>query len=123
MTPAASPSYADYGWRPSTGRRCPLSLAGRRCRWATGALCLCARRRQLLDHARRWRDADGQPIMSSEPYEVDGHDLADLVGELDALGLEVDLSGASPYYPGATILLTIRRSTRTPYLSAAGTTP
>ncbi len=118
---AASPVYSDYGWSPSTARRCPLSLAGRRCRMTSGAPCLCSRR--LLDHARRWRDADGQPILTAEPYEVDGHDLAGLVGELDALGLEVDLSGASPYYPGATILLTIRPATRTPYVSATGAAP
>jgi len=120
---AASPAYSDYGWRPSTARPCPLSLAGRRCRWATGALCLCGRRRQLLDHARRWRDADGQPILTAEPYSVCGDDLAAFVGELDALGLEVDLSGASPYCPGATVMLVIQPATRTPYVSATGTTP
>ena len=97
-----------YGWKPSRARPCPLALAGHRCRLHTALTCLCNTRR-LLDHPRRWTDRDGNPVLSAEPYDAHGEDLAELVAELAALGLWVRLSGRSPYYPTRTLLLVISR--------------
>ncbi len=119
MTPAA-PTYTDRGWRPSTGRPCPLTLAGRRCRWAGGVPCLC--NRWLLDHPKRWLDRDGRPVLTAEPYSACGDDLAGFIAELDALGLTLHLSGRSPHAPGDTLLMVIERAADRPP-AAAGTTP
>lgn len=100
-----------FGWRPSSARRCPLALAGRRCRGRVGEPCLCGRR--VLDHRRRWIDRDGVALLTAEPYGADGDELAELVAELAALGLRLDVGARSPYYPGSTVLLTIRRAETT----------
>ena len=97
-----------YGWKPSRAHPCPLSLAGHRCRLHTALTCLCNTRR-LLDHPRRWTDRDGNPVLTAEPYDAHGEEVAELVAELAALGLRVRLSGRSPYNPTRTLLLVIGR--------------
>src|SRR5689334_19314118 len=87
-----------WGLRPSTARRCPRALSGRRHIDPDRGPCVCANR--ILDHPRRWTDRDGRPVLTAEPYGIDGADLAELLAELAALDLDVHLDGYSPYYPG-----------------------
>ncbi len=70
-----------YGWKPSRARPCPLALAGHRCRaWPADLTCVCSRR--LLDHPRRWTDRDGNPVLTAEPYDAHGEELAGIGGRL-----------------------------------------
>lgn len=95
-----------HGLTPSTRSRCPRVLARRRCA-AWKASCVCLSR--ALDHLHAWTDRDGRRVLTAEPYQVDGPDLAWLLLELDVLGLDVTASGGSAWFPGSTFLLTIRR--------------
>jgi hypothetical protein len=61
-----------------------------------------------------WRDAHGRSVLSWEPYGIDGDEFAAVVPELLALGLEILIEGYSPYYPGHTVLMIIRRPMRLP---------
>ncbi len=99
-------SYADLGLRPSTRSLCPRSLAGRHCK-AWNPPCPC--QHPALDHLNAWTDRNGRPVLTAEPYSADGEELAELIGDLVALGLRVTVDGRSPYYPGATTLLLIQR--------------
>ena len=67
---------AWFGWKPSGAHPCPLALAGHRCRLHTAPTCLCNTRR-LLDHPRRWIDRDGNPVLTAEPYDAHGEELAE----------------------------------------------
>jgi hypothetical protein len=112
--PQAARFLAWYGWRPSQGTRCPRSLAGKKCSAYDhrGGTCICDRfRSRVLDHPRRWITRDGEHILTAEPYQFDGEDFAELVTECAQIGLEVSVRGLSPYFPGRTVLLTVRKAT------------
>lgn len=100
-----------FDLRPSKARRaCPRIVAGKRClSTVVGERCICTRHREPLDHPRLWRTSDGHHIFTAEPYEVDFDDLAPLAAELKDLGLNIRLSGLSPWYPGRTFLIFISR--------------
>lgn len=112
--PQAARFLAWYGWRPSQGTRCPRSLAGKRCRayYRDGdGVCPCQRfYASVLDHPRRWITRDGAPVLTGEPYQFSGQDFAELVAECAELGLSVSVTGLSPYFPGRTTLIVIRRA-------------
>ncbi|WP_219471261.1 hypothetical protein [Nonomuraea rhizosphaerae] len=99
------------GLRPSRARACPRVVAGARCRAnkleEDGQPCLCQRHRHLLDHGRAWFDADGKRVLTGEPYNADGHEIAELVTDMDTLGLRVTISGRSPWNPNETFLVQI----------------
>lgn len=105
---ALHPYPAD--WRPSNARACPRVVAGKRCRaWSRyGERCVCEGWR-LLDHARLWNTPDGR-LLTAEPYHVEGAELARFVAACGELGLRVELSGGSAYFPGAALLLCVRRA-------------
>jgi hypothetical protein len=98
-----------HGWRPSNAQACPQVVAGHRCRVQTDAdwSCVCASYSHLLDHARIWLDPNGSHVLTAEPYETHGDELAHFVTALTPLGLYLQISGASPWNPGATFMLTI----------------
>lgn len=96
--------------RPSGAGRCPRVAAGKRCELAAGGRdCVCSRLHRLLDHPRMWLDAAGERVYTAEPYHFDGEELAELVAECRPLGLYVTVHGTSPYFPGRTVLVLIRR--------------
>jgi hypothetical protein len=100
-----------FKWCPSTAAtRCPRTLAGKRCRsWTYGEPCMCQEHHHVLDHACRWIDKEGQPVLTSEPYDFGGEQFAGFVTECSKLGLRVSVSGTSPYFPGRTVLIIIRK--------------
>lgn len=103
-----------WGWRPSKARRCPMVAAGKRClidsSWPR-LDCICKRYRYpMLDHPRIWLAEDGRHIFTAEPYHFDGQEFARLVADCGQLGLNVHVSGTSPYFPGATCLIYICRA-------------
>jgi hypothetical protein len=102
-----------FGWKPSQGTPCPRVLAGKRCQAHKydSDPCLCEwAYSHVLDHPRRWRDQHGRPILTAEPYEFDGEVFAQLVTGCTQLGLDVSVYGTSPYFPGRTILIIIRKA-------------
>ncbi len=99
-----------FGWRPSTAVRCPRTIAGKRCRnWANGEPCMCELHNHVLDHACRWINGDGNPVLTSEPYDFDAEEFVALAADCAALGLDVSVTGTSPYFPGRTVLIIIRK--------------
>lgn len=100
-------ALAWFGLTPASTRPCPRTLAGRRHIELDRGICICDNR--VLDHPRRWTDREGRPVVTAEPYGQDGESLADLLRELAELGLTVLVDGRSPYYPGSTILILMRR--------------
>ncbi len=102
-----------FHWRSSTAVRCPRALAGKRCRQYHDGdnTCICIQLHYpLLDHAARWITAEGEPILTAEPYDFSGQDFADLVAACNDLGLRVSVNGTSPYFPGRTTLIIIRKA-------------
>src|SRR5690606_38530543 len=85
-------------------------VAGKRCLSKVvcdRGICICHRER--LDYPRLKRTSDSHYIFTSEPYEENFDDLALLPAELKDLGLNIRLSGLSPWYPGRTFLIFISR--------------
>jgi len=102
--------FAELGYHPASGH-CPRPVAGRRCfeeasthDWSD---CICHRHHRALDHARSWYGPGGELVLTSEPYEIDGDQVTAYAADLAALGLRLTLSGASPWFPGRTVLLTV----------------
>jgi len=119
MNPAAQYRQAQdqraaewHGLRPSAATACPRVVAGERCLASVDELCVCQLHHGLLDHSRMWLDADGKHVLTGEPYETTGEELAALVTDVTDLGLHVVLSGRSPWNPGNTLLLLIRQGSR-----------
>jgi hypothetical protein len=54
-----------------------------------------------------WVNTGGRPVLTGEPYDLSGHEFADLLTDLSALGLTAKLDGRSPWNPGHTLLITI----------------
>ncbi|MCH7532508.1 MAG: helix-turn-helix transcriptional regulator [Gemmatimonadetes bacterium] len=114
----APPEY-PVGWVRSEIPACLRLAAGLDCRMPPGVVnrdaCGCGGY-PVLDHVRMWLMPDGRYAVTSEPYGVDGAALASFVTICKGLGLNVEVSPASPYSPGLTVLLIItRRETQDDY--------
>ncbi len=102
-----------FGWRPSGALPCPRIAAGKHCLVGTRTpgLCTCCKYTHgLLDHARVWLDGDGGHVYTAEPYDFDGAEFAELAAECAGLGLDVCVTGTSPYFPGRTTLIVIQKA-------------
>lgn len=109
-------SWAEARLRPSGAEICPRVVAGRRCVAfrSDGRRCICERlTHPVLDHARMWLTPDGGHVLTFEPYSLSTDNLAALA-ELSPLGLELSISGYSPWNPGATFLCTITKPKENP---------
>jgi len=101
------------GWRPSRRAPCPRTVAGLRChalRYHAGAVdvpCPCQVHHHLLDHSRSWTRPDGGRVLTGEPYDLAPDELSALAADCTALGLDVAVTGRSPWNPGATVLIVI----------------
>lgn len=100
-----------YGLRPAKAQVCPRIVAGKRCLAYNGhsEMCVCQVHYRLLDHGRIWLDATGQHVLTGEPYDAHGDDLAALLVDLAALGLRATITAHSMWNPGSTVLILIRR--------------
>lgn len=109
------------GWKRSRARTangaCPRVVAGKRClsygRSWSGCVCTRYNSLRLLDHARLWETPDGERVLTGEPYQLD-KGFQELVGECLMLGLSVTVEPYSPYFPGNTMLVLIRRAEAAP---------
>lgn len=108
--------YAECfpGWRQNNLPRCPRVVAGKRCYVGDGRnvpKCICQRYwHRIFDHARMWKTPEKVRVLTSEPYNVNLDDLMAFRDECGKLGLTVELYPYSPYNPGWTTMLLIRRS-------------
>jgi hypothetical protein len=106
---------AWFGLRPSSARRCPRVVAGRRClahRYFRDGVARCACEQYefpLWDHVRIWLDQAGRYVLTLEPYGANGANVAMLARAMRSLGLVVDVTARSPWSPGRTVLILIRR--------------
>lgn len=108
---------AWHGLTPTTGHACPRRVAGKRCRLAQAEDaplildCLCTCYPSLADHAHAWRTAEGQLVVTWEPYSTaDLTMLRPFARELASIGLSLTIDARrSPWNPGYTVLLTVRR--------------
>lgn len=105
------------GWRHSTtAYRCPGETSGRPCghRPEIGypGCCVCAglRERGALDHARRWSDRTGRPVVTAEVYDWDDERTVEIQSLCADYGIDVEVGRFSPYHPGRTTLLIYRGS-------------
>jgi hypothetical protein len=102
-----------FGFRPSVAAPCPRRLAGQRCLGPQRCIC---QHWTLFDHAHLWRTRAGAGVLTVEPYNADGAELADFLRELGALGLSATITGHSPWNLGRTFLITIARpAARSPH--------
>lgn len=126
-SPTRPTVYADqdrragewFDLRPSSAPACPRVVAGKRCLLGNDPRrpCICERYDYpLWDHPRMWLDRAGRHVLTLEPYNTYGADIAALLRDLADLGLCVDLSGSSPWNPGerGTFLVLIRRDETAP---------
>ena len=92
---------------------CPRVVAGKRCQEGypdSGGHCICLRYyNRILDHSRMWIDREGCKVMTSEPYGIDLDVLYKFREECRNLGLTVSIRAYSPYNPGATMMVMIRK--------------
>lgn len=84
---------------------CPRALAAKPCHHPEPCLC----HHPALDHARRWRDPDGNHLITGEPYNLNGEDLAHFIRACTDLGLTVTIDGRSPWNPSDCLTVLIRR--------------
>jgi hypothetical protein len=73
--------------------------------------CVCETHRNILDHGRIWLDADGGHVLTGEPYGTRAEELAVLTADAKDLGLKVEVSDDSPWFPGSTVLVYISKET------------
>jgi hypothetical protein len=76
----------------------------------------------VWDHARAWRDRDGEKVVTLEPYgnPFETHSsamFADLRSLCEARGIDISFEGRSPY--GASYILFLKRA-ETPLLGLPG---
>jgi hypothetical protein len=95
-----------WGLRPSNARVCLRVVAGKRCVQPQRS-CVCDKHQRLLDHGRIWLDEDGKHVLTGEPYNASPRELSALFADADEHGLKVRISGRSPWFPGATVLIHI----------------
>lgn len=119
---AASDRYAARfpDWRPSRARACPRSVAGKRClvprraRSPGAPLCVCGSGHagRVLDHPRMWLTPDRERVLTGEPYGINGETLCRFIADCRKLGLQVQVDAHSPWNPGSTLLVVVRRRAR-----------
>ena len=104
-----------FSLRPRSSRHlrhypCPRTIVGKRCLRYNNlrADCICQKHRYILDHSRGWVDQNGAFVHTAEPYSFTGQELAELVADLADVGITVDVSGESLWYPSSTVLLVLR---------------
>jgi hypothetical protein len=73
----------------------------------------------MLDHARLWRTPDGGYMLTGEPYGYDRRNIDRFHRVMEALGLKVETSAESPWYPGSTTLIMITRAVPKPVAEPA----
>lgn len=103
---------AQAGYKPSGRRVCPRVVAGLGCTARrVGGCCGCPEggsSSRVYDHPRMWRcEVTGELVLTSEPYDVDGQELAAFVAQMTELGLDVRVSGDTWWNPGGTFRITI----------------
>ncbi len=76
---------------------------------ASGAFCQLYGGTGPLDHATLWRTPERQYVLVGEPYHLAPDRLADFAADCKALGLEVWVTGASPYFPGWSVRVSVRK--------------
>jgi len=110
--------YPIRGERCWDAKRCPRVVAGAQCLASMkhasppySNRCICYEFRGILDHPRLWKLPDGGYALTTEPYTLDGRELGRFLTACSELGLRVEIRGASPYFPGETVLLLIERDT------------
>lgn len=108
-------ALAWHGLRPSEATPCPRVVAGKRCRrlargWGSASACVCEEHQWLMDHTRVWLDTEGRHVLTTEPYGSCGLKVAAFVQAMDELGLRTTVTGASPWNPGSTFAIIVRRS-------------
>lgn len=104
---------------------CPRPLVRKQCRVFTGRGpmprrdCVCQLEgvaHCVLDHARYWKTPDGELVLTAEPYrgsldsERGRRALDAFTAGCSELGLQVERSDDSPWNPGSTVLLIVRRA-------------
>lgn len=94
-----------YGLRRTGTGRCPRRLVGRGHRTGERG-CWC--RTRLNDHGATWADEQGRRAVVWQPYDADGVELAAVVFQAEADGLDVMVTGASPHYPGGSFAVVFR---------------
>jgi hypothetical protein len=102
-------ALVQHGLVPAGARACPRVVAGQHCVGDSDYRCLCRRHYYVLDRARIWLDRGGHLVLTGEPDSADGTDLVDLITDMSALRLRTTVSGRSPWYPGETVLIVIRK--------------
>jgi hypothetical protein len=127
----------DRRWRGVVPPYCPAPALGRRCHLFRpgrfGEDCICHQLWatfgfSVVDHYRVWTDVrTGQKVQTLEPYwdyltpEQAEQLLAELREWCAEFGLTAERGERSPYYPGRTTLLIVRKAapSRRPSRSAA----
>lgn len=90
------------GLRLVSDRSCPRLLVGKRCKQDD---CWC--QSWLNNHGNRYeRTNTGRDLIMWEPYSADDRRLAEVLTAATADGIDVDLSGVSPWNPGYTMAIT-----------------
>lgn len=103
---------------------CPRPLVRKHCKVYSGSgpflggSCFCQVEGlyfHVLDHPNYWKTPEGDLVLTGEPYrgalksESGQRLLEGFIAECGDLGLRVDLSEDSPWNPGSTVLVTVRR--------------
>jgi hypothetical protein len=104
-----------YGLTPWTrGRECAYRLAGKQHnhRPFFRVEDSCPPGDALWDHFRMWHDADGQLVLTTEPYQT-AQSVAAGIEVCERLGLTCEVGSVSPYCPGNTTLFIFRRAAET----------
>jgi hypothetical protein len=99
------------GWQSIPGAPpCPRVVAGGRCFAMRGRDCLCAGHRDLLaNYVQVWRDRRGRTLLTFEPEDVDGADLASFIEDMNKINVNVTISARSLWLPAATLLVIINK--------------
>jgi hypothetical protein len=95
----------DLGLRFTSAGSCPRRLVNKP---HLEEKCWCTSR--LNDHSRRYRDNNNQPVIMWEPYDADRDELLFLMAYAYDDGLQVTVSGQSPWNPGHTFGIQFRRA-------------
>lgn len=98
------------GWRESqSAYRCPRQVVGKRCLMPYTCMCDWGKPNYLFDHVRLWvLPNGGGRVLTSEPYHVDLRQLENYRRECEIIGVAIDTSDDSPWFPGYTTLLIFR---------------
>lgn len=98
---------AHYMWRPSKAAPCPFVVARQRCK-ADRTVCLCQKHHHVLDHGRIWLDEDSRYVLTGEPYNLGGQEVAEFITDMEAMGLTVAFTGTALWNPDHTLMVLIR---------------